>query len=110
MPSDDEIDEEEEPASGDVAMRLEDVPARVRVAAAGALQGAPKISIVHTSSGQYEAQGFVDGEDQEVTISPSGAIIDTEDLDEIDLTEEDDAEPDTARRGAAPDDDDELTD
>jgi len=91
-------------------MRLEDVPPNVRLAAVAALQGAPRISIVHTSSGQYDAEGVVDGEEQEVTISPSGAIIDTEDLDEIDLTDEDDDEPDTARRDAVPDDDDALTD
>jgi hypothetical protein len=103
---------EDAPARGDVRMRLEDVPPNVRLAAAGALQGAPSISIVHTSSGQYEAAGLVDGEEQEVTISPSGAVIDTEDIDDIDLTDEDDNQLDTARGDVAPDDtpDDEPAD
>jgi hypothetical protein len=112
--SDVDIEEEgEATATSDAPMRPEDVPPRVRLAAAGALQGAPRISIVHTSSGQYEAEGIVDGEEQEVTISPSGAIIDTEDLDDIDLDDDDDDQPDTAtREDPAPDDDpdDELAD
>lgn len=99
-----EIEDEDAPATGDVRMRLEDAPPKIRLAAAAALQGALSISIVHTSSGQYEGAGLVDGEEQEVTISPSGAVIDTEDLDDIDLTDDDDDQLETARGDLAPDD------
>jgi hypothetical protein len=89
----------------DVPMPLEKVPAIVRTAAVAALQGATRISIVHTTSGQYEAEGLVDGETQEVVISPSGAIIDIEDIDDIDLTDDDGDQPETPDDPADPSDD-----
>ncbi len=87
-----DVDEHDEAARRDIAMRPEDVPPKVRVAAAEALEGASRISIVHTSSGQYEAHGIVEGEEQEVTISPSGAIIDVEDVDDIEVDDDDEEE------------------
>ena len=57
---------------------------------------------MHTSAGRSRGDRAIDGEDQDITISPSGAVIDMEDVDDINLTEDDGDAPATA---AAPDED-----
>lgn len=59
-------------------VKSEDVPEAVRTAATTALAGATTIAWVKLNTGNFEAEGTVNGKGREVVVDPTGKIVKTE--------------------------------